>query len=347
MLQISTQTKIYIYCPAGAVTGGAELLHQMAHILRSENMNAYVVYYGDKEHVKPAEYNCYNVEITEHVEDIHQNIEVIYEGVFHFIPQHKQTQKLLWWLSVDHFYMCAAPYLSLCDLARWNCKMAAKAFLRRAYNLVFNGGKKSFFNTFSIQDLRKMSAMHGYQSEYAQNFLQNKGFGELVALKDYINTDHVTPFSIEGREDIVLYNPKKGMKFTQKLINAAPNIRWVALQNMTRTELVDLMRRSKLYVDFGYHPGKDRLPRECAMNGCCIITGKRGSAAFFEDIAIGDNYKFDEHRSSVHSIIERVQDVLRNYQTAIDDFAYYRAAISREKIEFEEQVKNLFCNNVK
>jgi len=42
----------------------------------------------------------------------------------------------------------------------------------------------------------------------------------------------------------------------------------------------------KLYVDFGKHPGKDRMPREAAVHGCCIITGRRGAAGNPFDIPI-------------------------------------------------------------
>ena len=78
----------------------------------------------------------------------------------------------------------------------------------------------------------------------------------------------------------------------------ANDINWVPLQNMTRSELVNVMRVAKVFVDFGYHPGKDRLPRECAANGCCVITGMRGSANYFEDVPIPSKYKFDEKHAN-------------------------------------------------
>lgn len=29
------------------------------------------------------------------------------------------------------------------------------------------------------------------------------------------------------------------------------------------------MRKAKVYIDFGFHPGKDRIPREAVMCGAC------------------------------------------------------------------------------
>ena len=33
----------------------------------------------------------------------------------------------------------------------------------------------------------------------------------------------------------------------------------------------------QVYIDFGHHPGQDRLPREAVQCGCVVITGTRGS----------------------------------------------------------------------
>ena len=33
MLNINNKTKIYVLCPKDSVTGGAELLHQLVHII--------------------------------------------------------------------------------------------------------------------------------------------------------------------------------------------------------------------------------------------------------------------------------------------------------------------------
>lgn len=72
------------------------------------------------------------------------------------------------------------------------------------------------------------------------------------------------------------------------------------------------MSKSKVYIDFGNHPGKDRIPREAAISGCIVITGKRGAAAFAEDVCIPETYKFDEscakkkilyHASGIVSVI--------------------------------------------
>ncbi len=340
MIRRERDTKVFVHCPAGVVTGGTELLHQMTDVLRRNGVDARVVYFGDRPHVLPAEYEAYDIVLAERVENDAKNIEVVCETAFDIAVQNGSTQKVMWWLSVDNFYN-AAYFLSLCDMARWNLRLALREFARRCYFLVFRN-KNYFAHNLSLRKLAAMNAVQGYQSEYAQNFLQSREFEELVALKDYINTDHVAKIDTAGRRDRVLYNPKKGLTFTRKLIAMTPDIEWVPIQNMPRAQLVELMRSSKLYVDFGFHPGKDRLPRECAMNGCCIITGKRGSAAFYEDVPIDRRYKFDEKTASKKEIVRAIRQTLEEYEQRLGDFEYYRRAILGEKEEFERQVKSLF-----
>ena len=344
MINVYPDSKIYVYCPAGAVTGGAELLHQLVSFLNDNGKEAYIVYFGKKEHMLPDDYECYNIKIAEYVEDSDRNIEVIHEGIFDFIKQNHSTQKFLWWLSVDNFYLCSTSYLSLSNLFCYSFALGFRALLRRGYYLFFKT-KKFPWHPLSIKELRKINALNGYQSEYAQNFLQNHGFKELIALKDYINVEHSNhPLNLSNRKDLILYNPKKGLHFTKRLITATPDLKWVPIQGMSRKQLIELMNEAKVYVDFGYHPGKDRLPRECAANGCCIITGMRGSAAFFEDVMVPNKYKFNERKASKKEIIDIIRWTMKNYEIAINDFRMYRRKIALEKKEFEEQISLIFLS---
>lgn len=342
MIKIYPDSKIYVHCPAGVVTGGAELLHQLVSFLNDNGRNAFIIYFGSKEHLLPNDYKCYNIQIAEKIIDDKKNIEVINEGIFNKIYENKQTQKFLWWMSVDNFYLCSTRFLALKDIFKFSLQLGIQSLAKRLYFLLFNF-KEFPSRIISIKDLKTIDAINGYQSEYAQNFLQNHGFKEMIALKDYINVEHSNKkINTQERKDIILYNPKKGLNFTKKLIKMSPDLIWIPIQGMTRHQVIQLMNEAKVYVDFGYHPGKDRLPRECAANGCCIITGMRGSAAFFEDVMVPNKYKFNEHKTSKSKIIKTIKWTLNNYEDAIKDFEIYRTKISQEKKEFEEQIALIF-----
>ena len=340
MLKITESTKIFVHCPAGVVTGGAELLHQIVNELNNNGLNAYIVYFGGGKHELPKDYECYNIQIADQVEDVIENVEVIYEGRFDFAFETYHTQKILWWLSVDNFYHCSKRTLVPADMFEFSAKLGFKALFHRVVALCAFWKKHPKF--ISIEKLRNLNVLNAYQSEYAQNFLQNKGFKTVAALKDFINTDHIGSFDVKKKEDIVLYNPKKGIEFTKKMIAASPDLKWIPLQGMSRTELIQVLKKAKVYVDFGNHPGKDRLPRECAMNGCVIITGMRGSAGFYEDVMLPARYKFNEPKSCISDIVETIRISLDDYSNAINEFAAYRNMISGEKAEFELQTARIF-----
>ena len=95
--------------------------------------------------------------------------------------------------------------------------------------------------------------------------------------------------------------------------NFTRDINWVPLVGMSNDQVLNYLKTSKVYIDFGNHPGKDRLPREAAICGCCIITGKKGAAAFKEDIPISETYKFDDKASSIPYIVEKIRLLLKNY----------------------------------
>jgi len=340
MIRIFDNTKVFVYCPARVATGGAELLHQVVHILNEAGRAAYIVYHDDRSAKVPVEYQNYNLKVAAEVEDSAENILVLYEALFDKYRSVKNCQLICWWLSVDNFYICSTSYLSVRDYLKWDAAMALRVLKHRAFQLL--KGHNYFSSALSLKELSASSAVNCYQSEYAQHFLHTNGFSEILPLMDFINLDFYSPNDNTVRENKVLYNPKKGFKFTQQLMSAAPHLKWVALENMSRAQLLHEFQTSKLYVDFGYHPGKDRIPREAAINGCCVITNRAGSARYFEDVSIYKEYKFDERTADRKEIIALMDDIMADYDKHAPNFDFYRTRILKEKEEFVQQVYQLF-----
>jgi len=344
MLKISSDSKIYVHAPGDYSTGGIELLHQLVDFLRTNGKEAYIVYYGKNTYNVLSAFSCYDIRIKqeEEIEDNNKNIEVYSETYTRALKQNnRKTQKLIWWLSVDNYYKANELSLGVYDMAIWNWSYAWGIIKHRA-KILLKQHKNEFANKVSILEFVRKGYTFAYQCAYIKHFLRKFGVLHPISLSDYINTEFSENINIEQKEDIVLYNPSKGYEFTQRLMAAAPDINWVALKGFAREELVEILKRAKIYIDFGNHPGKDRLPRECAMNGCCIITGTRGAASYYDDIPIPQTYKFNEKEARVEDIIKKIRDTLENYDTAISDFIFYREKIKGEKHIFEEEIRGLF-----
>lgn len=351
MINIKKDSKIYIFAPAFSATGGPEALHQLGRGLRDIGLDAYM-YYIPNDNLSPInpDYKHYSVPFLRNIEDDPKNIIIIPELCNYFIMSKKviNIQKVIWWLSIDNFYL--SYYL---QNPKFNKKIQKKIVL------IINKLSK-FTLKKSLIDLPKLALkskidwsfidnlkinLHLTQSNYAKHHLESKLVKNIEPLFEYIKDSELFTYNNNGKENIVLFNPAKGEKFTKKIISCAPNIKFVPIEKINHDDVIKLMKKSKVYIDFGNHPGRDRMPREAALCGCCVITGKRGSALFFNDVSIPNQYKFNENQHSIPKIIERINECLENFDKKTNDFDSYRNIIKKEQVIFMEQLKFIFKIN--
>lgn len=117
------------------------------------------------------------------------------------------------------------------------------------------------------------------------------------------------------------------------------DIKWMPLAGYTPTEMAELMCQAKLYVDFGHHPGKDRIPREAAICGCCILTNRMGSAAYREDVGIPECYKIEE-TGNISLVLDKIYDLVDYYEERKEEYSGYKAIITGEKEGFMKDLQN-------
>lgn len=330
MLHISETSIVYMLCPADKKTGGTELAHQLVSEMVKNGVRAYITYYYWEKCENPIntafwEYvNDYKK--PEEIIDSANNVLIVPEINYDFINRYDSIQKAIWWMSVDNYVKNDGFF------GAWKVNglvKAVKALVKRNVTL-----KKRGFDH---------SVAHFYQSEYAHDFLEKNGIYDSERLSDFINDSYLQVMDSENkaRENVVLYNPKKGIRFTRKLINRAKGIRWKPIENMTTEEVGECLRKNKVYIDFGNHPGKDRFPREAAISGCCVITGKKGSAAFYQDIPIPDEFKFDSISANIPSILKKIEECMNDYEEQSKKYEEYREMIRSEHEIFKDDIKKI------
>jgi hypothetical protein len=304
--------KIYVLAPQNHKSGGAELSHQLCNAInRLTNVPAYMCYVDinapfDKalgvDVPAPDAYEIYN---TDHVIDAAElnspdSIIVFPEGLTLSMPYYPEAKKVLWWMSVDNYVVST-----------------------KESNMSF---------------IKDNVCLHLYQSYYAKDYVEKKipGVNGLY-LSDYINQEHGKfIYPAQFRENIGLYNPAKGYDQIKHLIEKASWLKWVPLTGLDVPHMVLMMEAGKIYVDFGNHPGKDRIPREAAADGCCVITNKKGAAAFEGDVPIPEQYKFDNPADSLDEIDTLLHDICDNFAQHQARFESYRQMIAGEKAKFDE-----------
>ena len=130
------------------------------------------------------------------------------------------------------------------------------------------------------------------------------------------DADFYEEYQEEERGNTVLYNPAKATPFMHEIIAACPGIEWKPIQGMTRA-------------------GRERMPREAALCGCCLITSKIGSAYYYMDFF--HDYKFDSKPEHMWAIVRKIQYVLDHYEECRKDFNMFRILLNDDRKKMEKQ----------
>ena len=311
---------IYILCASGSKTGGPECLHQFGQALIANGAEVYMSYIPDETGNGTNEFfSNYDVPYRKPVDDA-DNVIVVPENSTYLAKRFPKSKKAIFWLSVDNY------------LGRKR-KSVRVDWYRRIRSLTTGrirlGAMKSF--------------LHISQSHYATEFLSKHGL-DSMEVGDYLNDDFFQEVANVAKQkyekfDQVAFNPKKGGKYIDLISDRNPRLKFVPIIDMTRDEVVTTLSKSKMYIDLGQHPGKDRIPREAAILGCCVLTSKRGSAANDEDVPIPPEYKYDLNRNALRKIPGQIGKAFDDYAGESFKFEAYRARIRNEKNSFFEGVK--------
>ncbi len=211
-----------------------------------------------------------------------------------------------WWLSVDNFPLNSINLLS------------TQSMIRRCNHLC--------------------------QSEYARDFAVKNGAQKVMMVSDVI--DLAEP---EGARDSVrkydfAYLPAKTAGAEQLITQLGSKYNAVALKNMGRNQVTDALQSSKVFIDFGHHPGKDRVPREAALCGAIPMVRKVGAAGFAADVPLPEpllvptDVFFDFDAFDVC-----FQRVLQDAESLRKELVLYVKWISDESERFDDELRALMA----
>lgn len=303
-MQTYPDSIIYVLCPAHIVTGGIEAVHQLVDKLRMFGHQAKIKTIPRVPNPVLLQYRNYDVEFADEIEDSARNILITTEVNPGELDRYQHIQKILWWLSVDNYKQRGQP--------------------------------------FDFYSPRNRDVLHCVQSAYADSYLRRQGIQQTAYLTDYLHDEYLRRV-IRPKKNLALYTPAKGAELiVRQLMQADPSIQWLPLKNMIRSQHAQTLREGKVYVDFGSHPGKDRQPREAAVNQCCVVVGARGSACFDADLPIPGRYRFDVQPLDTESILATIRTCLDDYGQRRHDFDDYAELVRREERRFEDEVRAIF-----
>jgi hypothetical protein len=300
-------------------------MHYLVHTLRELGQNAFIVYLPVEKIFEPPEaYTKFNTPVGQY--DDSDGTLIIFPEVNPMLALSvRYAVAAIWWLSLDNFLERRHT-----SLLRDKIRYIKKALKRQ----------RPFFGIKSLKSL-----VHFTQSDYSGKYLESKGL-EAIPFYEPINDQFLTNSigsGFDSRIDEVLYNPAKGKKITEILIKNFPDIVFTPLKGFNREQLSNKLFTAKIYIDFGHHPGRDRMPREAAMHGCCIITGRLGAAQNDIDLPIQSKYKLDSTKIDfLEKFGDLVNNIFTNFPKHSSAFDEYRDLIKNEPQRFRSQLKNYF-----
>ena len=308
-------TVYLIHSPGNAVAGGCESLHQLGDAINELGGDAYMCYYPYNEIFDvPQKFSHYNISPSS-FRDVVDIIHIFPEVCTKFSEKVLKGRKCIFWLSIDNYYF------------------------KKDHFTFFERLKKYYGSLFTARlPLFAMSkCIHLLQSEYSRIHLNKRNFGQ-IDIGDYIHFTEI-PEVTQLRKQSILYNPAKGSHITESLKKCNADLDFFPLVDFTPEELNQVMSESLIYIDFGNHPGRDRLPREVVLRGGIVITGIRGSAGNDIDIPVPSKYKFDtSEKNFSQKFRELIDEIYQNSSVGQSDMSHYKNIVLKDKKIHREKV---------
>jgi hypothetical protein len=320
---------IYILCPR-VRTGGPECLHQLCDECNAQGMEAYLVYieYGMLPPGGPPLYaDTYDhLLFAPGVPDVPnapnaRGLTVVVPEIFSpatiqaLVPggagEGRRHRLIWWWLSWDH----GAETVRAFQTGRFP---AAQGRIEHAF-------QSRYAQTMAAGAL-------GVTGWHLPCYMTQRGFDG--APRESQATQATQATHRLDRLDAVVYNATKD-KTTPRVCERL-GVRAIGLKDMTREEVVRHLSTCKLYVDFGGHPGRDRMPCEAALLGCVVVTNTAGSAGNEEDMPIAEKC---EDEAQLEALLPRA---LADYERLHAGQAAYRRAIRAEHARMRRAVRDIF-----
>ncbi len=180
---------------------------------------------------------------------------------------------------------------------------------------------------------------HICQSYYAADMIKNEGL-----IVHQMVTDYITVFPLKAREskrNVIMMPTRKIDAAYQSLHDhILAKYSTIEIRNLSKLALSRSFQKSKLYVDFGIHPGKDRLPREAVYFDAMVLTSKSGSCTNNVDVPLDDQYKITSDISVVE--LDKRIDNMFNQETQNSVFKNYKKIIQNDRQTFFDEISTVF-----
>jgi hypothetical protein len=358
--------KIVVVTPKGLRTGGPEAMHQLHFELQKFGVNTCLIPWpGTKFRAPITQYLKYQP-IWHNIWNVRKNDTVIMPESLGNLPFWyflflSKKNIWLWMLSVDfssekkfqkfenrNFKLHGSwnTYVSKVSTRKFDVKSKINLIGRILQRKLKLAWSRCFRKSIVINNHQYL-----FQSYYAKTVYEhiNKislknmctDYTDTKLLPDRSKNQHCT-----CKKYHVAYFPGKSSELINILLSLNNSqrelIHFCPIINLEEQQVEDLLFQSDLYVDLGYFPGKDRLPREAIILNCPVLLAKRGSARYLKDFPLSKIYLLDLQVLDPKATFEAIIKTLtRGKSRNLYNQRKFRLGVENEKEVFTKEVSHL------
>jgi hypothetical protein len=353
---VNSTKRVAIFTPKGLRTGGPEAMHQLHRSLLDEGENSVLVPWPGMKHKKPVhEYSMYEPNWTTISRLRKSDIVIVPSDLGHlpfwYFFRISKKHIYIWMLAVDFSFEKKFKKYETKNYhlhPEWQLNRKRKKWIElisKFKNLDYSRYLKKILKI----KLKVNVNNYLFQSVYARViFRKNTNNYSGLMLTDYTNIKQTTNLSDSSfcscSKNHIAYFPGKSKDLIKLIleINYKKDncLHFIPIKNLSSDQVIFLLNRADLYLDMGYFPGKDRLPRESIILNCPVLLAKRGSARYYEDFQLEDRFLLDltllNPVSTFEVIIQTISFGKKSNLAAQQDF---RNTVLRERNIFKAEVK--------
>lgn len=306
------------------------------------------------------------LQLSKAINELGQESEIFFSNIGKIKPKTKKKNLIQKKIIVDNFiikykrkpriHIPDIPYKICYNLHIDDVIIFTETMLDYSTTFYNMGFKNRVFlwlswNNAPLADLTKfnniinlLNSIHIFQSKHAETEARRLNFiGSLVS--DYTIYDENQLNQNYNKTNDICFLEGKAPGTDELIQDLRNNFSIIPIKNMTQSQVIDTLKKSKFFIDFGSHPGKDRIPREAALHECIPLVHNIGAAKYYEDVTIPDYLKIDSFTLSNSTLLcKKINRIKSNINQTLNDIEPYIHKIKEEREIFYNEVRNLLSN---
>lgn len=190
----------------------------------------------------------------------------------------------------------------------------------------------------SLGTLNTAGLIHTYQAPSTGVTLSRWGVSP-YPIYGYTPVQYLAPHNTERRPNSIAF---RNGALAEQFIQSSPSYQWTCVDGIAKAEeIMDLLKKSILYIDFSDFSGVSDMPRKASALGAVVMLREVGLANDREAYPLDGKYLFNTMTLHKGDLKKLVDDIFKNPHFHSQAQRHFRTLIHGEKSMFTAQMQEL------